>query len=117
MGSVEYRAQEVSSPTQIVQRQLHEEVFVTDRRVRGRSNGLVVCRAPAYGFVENRGIRRDTTDRPVIDELLQRAAVEQIARDVVEPEALPKLLQLPGVHGADGGSSVARWRRPRAASG
>src|SRR5262249_32266036 len=53
----------------------------------------VVVVAATDRLVEDRRVRRQAGHRIVVDVALDRAVVEQAARDVVEPEALPRLMQ------------------------
>ena len=54
----------------------------------------VVVSAVLDGVVEDRGIRGQPGDRELVDVALQRAAVQQLARDVVEPQALAQIVEV-----------------------
>src|SRR5262249_6747510 len=72
------------------------------RRARPRQLGdLVVIRvAGADGLVEDRRVRGQAGHVQLVDVALERAAVEQLAGDVVEPDALAQLTQREGrLHG------------------
>ena len=45
------------------------------------------------GLVEDRRIRGEPRHRQLVDVALERAAVQQVARDVVEPEALTQVVE------------------------
>ena len=57
------------------------------------ADGRVVGRAVLDGVVEDRGVRREPRDRQLVDVLLERSAVEQVAGDVVEPDALAEVVE------------------------
>ena len=100
VGGREDRPQQVGRAAQVFERQIDEQCFVGLRAARGIADGAVVGRAAADGFVEDRGVGSEAGDRPFIDVASQRAAVEQVARDVVEPQALAEVAQLSRVHGS-----------------
>ena len=54
---------------------------------------LVVGAALGDRLVEDRRVRREARDRVLVDVALERPLVEQLAGDVVEPEALPELVE------------------------
>jgi hypothetical protein len=45
-------------------------------------------------MVEDRGVRGEPRDRQLVDVALERAAGQQIASDIIEPEALTGLAEL-----------------------
>jgi hypothetical protein len=53
----------------------------------------VIGIAARNGMVKNGGVRGQTGDRQGLDILLQRAAGEEIAGDVIEPKTLAKIIQ------------------------
>ena len=61
---------------------------VEEAAARLRLDRGIVGATFADGFVENGGIGSKSRDGHLIDVAAQRAGVEQIARDVVQPEAL-----------------------------
>src|SRR5262249_49140223 len=62
-------------------------------------DGVVIVAAVLDGVVEDRRVRRQAGDGEFVDIAAQRAGSQQVARDVVEPEALPQVVQdSSGVH-------------------
>jgi hypothetical protein len=55
----------------------------------------IVGVAAGNGRGEDRGVRRDTGNPVLVDQALQFAAFDQGAREVVEPDRLAVLLELP----------------------
>ena len=117
VGAGEDGPQQIGSPGQIRQRQFEEQIF---RRLRARSvpsDVAVVVGAVLDRMIEDRRIRGETRHREFVDVALQRAAVQEVAGDVVEPEALAEIVQgLCRVHRAgsnlDAGIGDARpWAR------
>ena len=62
-----------------------------DRRIVLVVHGAVLDR-----IVEDRRVRREPRHRELVDVALQRAAVQQLAGDVVEPQALAEIVELLG---------------------
>jgi hypothetical protein len=54
----------------------------------------VISRAVPDGAIEDGRIRSKPRYRILIDVTLQRSAVQQVARDVVEPDALTQIVEL-----------------------
>src|SRR5262249_549932 len=93
VGALVDRPERVRSPGDIFQRQLHEERFArvaAPQLLANRGGG-----AAPDGLVEVRGIRRKPGPGQFIDVPLKRRAIQQVARDVVEPETLTKLVKSP----------------------
>ena len=63
-------------------------------RLEFAANRGVVVAAVLDRVVEDGRIRCQSRDRKVADVMLERAAFEQVARDVVEPEALADVMEL-----------------------
>ena len=70
-------------------------------------------RAAADGVLENRRVGSQPGHRQIGDVARQRAAVQQVTRDVVEPQALALVVQLSGVgiHGVSSGARLSRRSR------
>ena len=56
------------------------------------ADGGVICGTVLDRVIENRRIGGEPRHRPFVDIAFQRAAVQQIARDVVEPDALAQIM-------------------------
>src|SRR6185312_14372840 len=92
---VEHRPEQIGGTGQVRQRQGEEQVL--SQSGRGRTgNVLVVHGAVLDRIVEDRRVRGQPCHRKIVDVAFQRAAVQQLAGDVVEPEALAEIVQLPG---------------------
>ena len=57
------------------------------------ADGRVVGRAVLDRMVEDRRIRGQAGYRKLVDVAFERAAVQQLARDVVQPDALAQIVQ------------------------
>ena len=73
-----------------------------------RSDRVVVVGAAADRVLEDRWVRCQTGHRQIGDVLRKPAAAQQFAGDVVEPEALPQVVELArvGVHRFSCGSQI-----------
>ena len=60
------------------------------------TDAVVVERRAADRLVENGGVRGEARDGVLVDVALQSPIVEDAARDVVEPKALPEVVQFLG---------------------
>ena len=58
-----------------------------------RANCGGVSRTVLNCLIENRGIRCESRHRQLIDVALQCAAIDQVARDVVKPDALSQIVE------------------------
>ncbi len=90
------RREEVGGVAQVGKRQLEEEIL-------GRGGGgarlgdlLVVGVALRDRLVEDRRVGGEPGDRQTVDVAAEDPLAEHLARDVVEPEALPQLVQSRG---------------------
>src|SRR5947208_16151817 len=104
-----HRAEEVGGLPEIVERQLEEERLA---RLPGRrlvANGSVVVLAVRDRVVEDRGVGGESGDRELLHVTREGTAREECTRDVVEPDALARIVESLGCLHA---SSVARARRP-----
>ena len=86
--------EKVGSALQIVQRQLEEQGLVGQSLAHQRFDRRVVVGTLADGLFENCRIGSEAGDRQLGDHLLQPAAVQHVARDVVDPQALAGVVQL-----------------------
>ena len=113
------RSEEVRGPAQVVQRELEEQRFGRCPGTVFRADGGVVGGARLDGVIEDRRVRGQSGDRELVDVALQPPAVQEVACDVVEPEALAQPVETSGrVHGVTSGALGspspplrARWRR------
>src|SRR6266849_792934 len=86
-------SKQVGSAGEVLQCQL-EEQGVPRRALRELlADGSIIGRAVLDGLVEDRRIRGEPRHRQLVDVALERAAVQQVARDVVEPEALTQVVE------------------------
>ena len=90
---IEDRLEQIGRSTQIFQRQLDEQRFARFSGRRLGADTVVVRVAGADRFVEDRRIRCQPGDRELVDVAPQRTVVEDAARNVVEPDALAKIVQ------------------------
>ena len=78
---------------QILDRELEEQGLADRAFAAFLTNRVVVEMAVLDGMVKNRRVRRQPGHRPLIDVRSERAAGQQPARDVVEPEALSEVVK------------------------
>ena len=93
------RGKQVGRPSEVGQGQVEEDRLVRLTPGGAVSNVDVVGAGATDRLVEDRRVRGQASDRQVGDVARERAGVEQVARDVVEPEPLAQAVELPrGVH-------------------
>ena len=54
---------------------------------------MALTEAPGYGMVEDGGVGGEPGDRQLVDVALERAAIQQVARDIIEPETLAQVME------------------------
>jgi hypothetical protein len=92
-GSVINRPEQVRRLREIIQRELEEE-FLSRLAFRELAFDVVVVIAAVLDrVVEDRRIRRQPGDRELVDIAAEHTRPQQVARDVVEPEALAQIVQ------------------------
>src|ERR1019366_3626594 len=93
LGLIVGRAEQVSCASEIFQRQIKEESFAGLPASQLFLNGRIVSSALLDGLVKDRRIRRQPSHRQLVDVALQRAGIQQVARDVIQPNTLSKVVQ------------------------
>ncbi len=93
VGRVMDGAEEVGGLGQVLDGQLEEELLARLARGDLLLDARVVVRALADGLVEDGGVRGEPADAELVDVALERAAGEELAGDVVEPQALAGLAE------------------------
>ena len=88
---VMYRREQVRCSAEVLDRQLEEQRLALGR-CRRLAADLVVVGARLDRLVKDRWVGRQAGDRKLVDVALQLARVEHLSRDVVQPQALTKLL-------------------------
>ena len=83
----------VSRAAQVVDGQREEEILPPEPGIDQVADGLVIGIAAVDGLVVDGGVRRQARHRQIGDVAIERAAVEQIPGDVVEPQALAGAVQ------------------------
>ena len=86
---------EVGRTRQVFERQVEEELFGGLAPLRS-PDGRVVGGALADGVVEDGGVRGEPRDGQLVDVASERAALEKVTGDVVEPETLAEVVELSG---------------------
>src|SRR5205085_689616 len=79
---------------QVLDREVEEEVLSGPALGREPADPLVVVGALRDRLIEDRRVGREAGHRQLVHVLLERARIEQPARDVVEPDALTGVVQL-----------------------
>ena len=80
--------EQIRGPAQILQSQLKEQPLARIARERQVADGVIVEIRIRDGLIKNRRIRGQPGDRQVADVARERAAVQQLPRDLVEPQTL-----------------------------
>src|SRR3954470_1077177 len=114
------RAEEVGRPGQVLQRKLEEQVLPGLALRHFLADPGVIVTAALDGVLEDRRVRGQPGDREIMDVATERAAGQQVARDVVQPDALAGLVKLLGrSHGCSllGSGDAARTRCGRVRNG
>src|SRR5262245_8277374 len=93
------RAEQIRRLRQVLERKLEEQLLPRFSLRELAPDGVIIVAAVLDGVVEDRRVRRQAGDGQFIDIAAQRAGPQQVARDVVEPEALPQVVHdSTGVH-------------------
>ena len=104
------RPEQVSGSGEILQRQIEEEALAGFPFGQPLADRRIVRGAVLDGVIEDRRIRGKPGHRKFVDVTFERAAVQQVARDVVEPEALTEIVeQLGGFHIFSGCYCLVSW--------
>jgi hypothetical protein len=88
------REELVGRATQVVDRELEERLLAGGAAAGAAEDALVVGAAARERVGEDRRVRRQAGDAELADVTVERPVVEQVAGDVVEPEALARLVQV-----------------------
>ena len=109
VGPVVDGSKQIGGLGEVLQRQIEEERLARFSFRQIFADRGVVSGAVLDGVVEDRRIRGQPRHRQLVDVALERAAGQQIARDVVEPETLAQVVeQLGCFHFV---TSVKIWNR------
>ena len=87
------RSKQIGGPREILECQLEEQILARLTLVELFADRRVVSGAVFDGVIEDRRIRSEPRHRQLVDIALERAAVQQIACDVVEPETLAQVVE------------------------
>ena len=93
-GPLPDRSKQVGGPGEVLERQVEEQLPRPTCRLELLADGGVVGGAVLDGVVEDRRVRGEPRHRQLVDVAFERAAVQQVAGDVVEPEALAQVVEL-----------------------
>jgi hypothetical protein len=88
VGLIVFRPEKISRPREILHGHFEEQILIEFALRHLFPNRIFICRAVSDGVLENRRVRGETRDRELIDITLERASVQQVPGDVIEPEAL-----------------------------
>src|SRR5207245_6907380 len=99
------RSKQVGGSGQVLQRKLEKQFLARLAFLDLPPNGGVVGRAVLDGVVEDRRVRRKPRHGELVDVALERAGLQQIAGDVIEPETLASVVErLGGFHRVTSGN-------------
>ena len=93
VGAVVDRSEQIGGLREILERQLEEQLLARLTLVELFADRGIVGGAVFDRVVEDRRIRSEPGHRQLVDIALECAAVQQIARDVVEPETLAQVVE------------------------
>jgi hypothetical protein len=93
-GAIVDGAEEIGGLRQVLERQGEEQRLAGLALVHQATNRLVVVGAALDRVVEDGRVRGQARDRQLVAIALEGPAGEELARDVVEPEALAELVEL-----------------------
>ena len=94
-----HRPEQVGGPGEILQRQVEEKGLAGSSLRQVAADRRVIGGAALDRLVEDRGVRGQPGHGQFVHVALERAAVQQVARDIIEPEALAQVVQpLGGFH-------------------
>ena len=93
VGPGEDRLKQIGGPRQIRQGQVEEQILGRLRAGRALGNVAVVVAAVLDRIIEDCRIRGQPGHRKFVDVALERAAIHQVAGDIVEPEALTEVVE------------------------
>jgi len=85
--------EQVGRPGQVLNGKVEEQPLTGCATVELAADFRVVPRTVGDRVVEDRRVRGQPGDRKLVDVALQRAAIEQVAGDIVEPQALAELVE------------------------
>jgi hypothetical protein len=91
---VEDGSKQVGGPRDVFKGQVEKEILAGFSPRQGLANHVIVGRAVLDGVIEDRRIRSQTRHRQFINVPFECAVVQQVAGDVVEPEALAQIMEL-----------------------
>src|SRR5215467_17 len=110
-GSIVNRPKEIRRLFDILQRELEEQLLPRFALRELALDRAIVVAAVLDRVVEDRRIRGQPRHRELVDVAAQHARLQQVARDVVEPEALAEIMQ-----DASGLHAVTSVAPPRSSS-
>lgn len=87
------RAKQIGRPRKVFQCELEKDFLGGLILSELLANCGTVSRAVPNRVIEDRGIRCESRHRQIVDVMLQHTAIEQIARDIVEPNALSQIVE------------------------
>src|SRR5205085_7284084 len=87
------RLEQVGGLAEIIERELEEQALARLALRDLVSDGVVIIAAVLDGVVEDGGIGCEPGDRKFIDVAAEHARSQQVARNIVEPEALAQIVQ------------------------
>src|SRR5499427_11090662 len=88
-----HRPEQIRGAGDVSQRQLEEKLLSGLAFGQVTPDGGVVCGAVLDGVIEDRRVRREPRHGELVDVTLERAFFQQIACNVVEPEALAQIVK------------------------
>src|SRR5437879_2007664 len=94
IGAVPNRAEQVGCLRQIFDCEFEEQRLASLSLVELAANGRIITRAVLDRVIEDCRVRCESGKRQVGDVAPQSAAGQQVAGDVVEPDALSELMEL-----------------------
>src|SRR5437867_10662685 len=82
------RPEQFGGPRYVLQRDGKKQFFGGTGLVRMKADRRVIRCAVVDSLVEDGGVRRQSCNRELVDVTLELSAVQKIAADVIQPQAL-----------------------------
>ena len=93
VGPVPDRPEQIGRPGEVVEREVEEDRLARPALLEIGQDRSVVRRAVLDRLIEDRRVRGQPGHGELVDVASERPAVEQVARDVVEPDALAQIVE------------------------
>jgi hypothetical protein len=87
-----YRHEQIGCARDVFERDIEEQILTGFALAQLLADGRVIRGAVLNRVVEDRWIRGQPGHRQILNVALERATIQQVSRDVVEPKALTQIV-------------------------